>query len=99
MLGLRGLVMPGYSKILWSRSYAKKRIFCCGKCSEQYGLNGGLHKIRLAITSKGKGKSGGARFITHVQVISTTVYLLSIYDKSEMENISDKEIQQRVKNL
>jgi len=33
------------------------------------------YKIRLAITSKGKGKSGGARVITHVYVFRKTVYL------------------------
>lgn len=50
------------------------------------------YKIRLSITSKGKGKSGGARVITHVYITGKTVYLLSIYDKSEQENISDKEL-------
>ena len=50
------------------------------------------YKIRLAIASKGKGKSGGARIITHLQVINKKVFLLSIYDKSEQENISDKDI-------
>ena len=50
------------------------------------------YKIRLAIASKGKGKSGGARIITHLQVINKKVFLLSIYDKSEQENISDKDV-------
>lgn len=50
------------------------------------------YKIRLAISSKGKGKSGGARVITHFVFKDGTVYLLSIFDKSEMENLSDKEI-------
>jgi hypothetical protein len=49
-------------------------------------------KIRIAIASKGKGKSGGARVITYYQVSETTVFLLSIYDKSEKENIQDKEL-------
>lgn len=49
-------------------------------------------KIRIAIASKGKGKSGGARVITFVQVHQTTVYLLTIFDKSETENIGDKEL-------
>jgi mRNA-degrading endonuclease RelE of RelBE toxin-antitoxin system len=49
-------------------------------------------KIRLAIASKGKGKSGGARVITHVQIINKTVILISIYDKSEKITITDKEI-------
>ncbi|MEY2830397.1 MAG: hypothetical protein RIQ33_2255 [Bacteroidota bacterium] len=52
----------------------------------------GCYKIRMSITSKGKGKSGGARVITYVQVINEMVYLLSIYDKSEIENLTDAEI-------
>jgi mRNA-degrading endonuclease RelE of RelBE toxin-antitoxin system len=36
------------------------------------------YKIRLAIASKGKGKSGGARVITYVKVVNFQVYLLSI---------------------
>jgi len=55
-------------------------------------LGGGVYKIRLAIGSKGKGKSGGARVITYVKVEATTIYLLSIYDKSEVEDISDSEL-------
>lgn len=50
------------------------------------------YKIRIVIKSKGKGKSGGARVITHVQVVGNNVFLLAIYDKSEQEDISDKEI-------
>ncbi|MGA9650395.1 type II toxin-antitoxin system RelE/ParE family toxin [Pedobacter sp.] len=49
-------------------------------------------QIRIAIASKGKGKSGGARIITNFIVTDSTVYLLSIYDKSEKDNISDKEL-------
>ena len=55
-------------------------------------LNNGCYKIRLAIASKGKGKSGGARVITYVQVIENSVFLLCIYDKSEKADISDKEL-------
>jgi mRNA-degrading endonuclease RelE of RelBE toxin-antitoxin system len=50
------------------------------------------YKIRLAIASKGKGKSGGARVITHVIFKDNTVFMLTIYDKSEIANITDKEI-------
>jgi hypothetical protein len=50
------------------------------------------YKIRLAIASKGKGKSGGARVIAHVIFQDDIVYLLSIYDKSDIENLTDKEI-------
>lgn len=56
-------------------------------------------KIRMAISAKGKGKSGGARVITHVQVTKEDIFLLSIYDKSEAENITDKALLGRLKNL
>ena len=47
------------------------------------------YKIRLAIKSKGQGKSGGARVITCVVAVKETVVLLTIYDKSEKEDISE----------
>ena len=55
-------------------------------------LGNNCYKIRLAIQSKGKGKSGGARVITYVLVQQNTVYLLTIFDKSEKESIPDKEL-------
>ena len=51
------------------------------------------YKIRIAISSKGKGKSGGARMITFVRIVKQTVFLMDIYDKSEQVTISDKELQ------
>jgi mRNA-degrading endonuclease RelE of RelBE toxin-antitoxin system len=55
------------------------------------------YKIRLAIKSKGKGKSGGARVITCVIAIQETVTLLSIYDKSQQEDISETELSRLLK--
>ncbi|PIQ28771.1 MAG: hypothetical protein COW63_14455 [Bacteroidetes bacterium CG18_big_fil_WC_8_21_14_2_50_41_14] len=55
-------------------------------------MSNSCYKIRIAIKSKGKGKSGGARVIAHVQVVENNVFLLAIYDKSEQEDITDKEI-------
>ena len=52
-------------------------------------LEGGARKIRLAITSKGRGKSGGARVIIRVRLIADELQLLYIYDKSDFENVSD----------
>lgn len=47
----------------------------------------------MSITSKGKGKSVGARVITLTTLISKTdVILLTIYDKSECENLTDNEL-------
>jgi hypothetical protein len=50
------------------------------------------YKIRMAIASKGKGKSGGSRVITCVKIVASSVFLLSIYDKGDKESISDKEL-------
>lgn len=46
------------------------------------------YKVRMSITSKGKGKSGGSRVITCVKIINQQITLLSIYDKSEQSDIS-----------
>lgn len=62
-------------------------------------LGNDCYKIRMAITSKRKGKSGGARVITFVQVIKTNIFLLSIFDKADAANISDKELNERLKGL
>lgn len=60
-----------------------------------YGISLGknCYKIRVAISSKSKGKSGGGRMITYVRIASGMVFLMDIYDKSEQVNISDKELQ------
>ena len=59
-------------------------------------LGNGLRKVRMAIKSKGKGKSGGARVITYVEAITAqyegTLIFLYIYDKSERSTITDKEL-------
>jgi mRNA-degrading endonuclease RelE of RelBE toxin-antitoxin system len=62
-------------------------------------LGNNIYKIRLAIKSKGKGKSGGARVITQVKVVNQTVYLFSIYEKGEKENISNSEILNLIKDI
>ncbi|WP_151088123.1 type II toxin-antitoxin system RelE/ParE family toxin [Hymenobacter baengnokdamensis] len=49
------------------------------------------YKVRMSIAAKNKGKSGGARVITCVKIVGETVFLLTIYDKSEQESISDSE--------
>jgi mRNA-degrading endonuclease RelE of RelBE toxin-antitoxin system len=54
-------------------------------------------KVRLAIASKNKGKSSGARVIIHVVIKDDTAYLLTIYDKSELENLTKSEILKLIK--
>ncbi len=62
-------------------------------------IGNNCYKIRLNITSKGKGKSGGARVITNIVIAENIVYLISIYDKSEKENLTDKELRELLKSV
>lgn len=72
-------------------------------------LGSNIYKIRLKISSKNKGKSGGARVITHVETEivgtidqlndETVISLVTIYDKSETANISDKELSRLINQI
>jgi mRNA-degrading endonuclease RelE of RelBE toxin-antitoxin system len=68
------------------------------------------YKIRLQISSKNKGKGGGGRVISlvdstvigfaeHTSEEEVTVNLLSIYDKSDVATISDKELKDLIKSF
>lgn len=65
-------------------------------------LGGGKRKIRLKITSKNKGKNGGLRVITF-NVLQTndglSVFLITLYDKSEYASVSDRYVDQIIKCL
>lgn len=56
-------------------------------------LGGNLYKVRLKITSKRTGKSGGARVITYVKIIDEEITLAFIYDKAERSTVSDVELE------
>ena len=66
-------------------------------------LGEGVRKVRMTITSKGKGKSGGARVLTYnVNKESDDeikVTLMSIYDKSKISNVSDEYISFLIKEM
>lgn len=55
------------------------------------------YKVRMAIASKGQGKSRGARVVTCVKIVKSKVFLLSIFDKSEQETIPDKKLDELLK--
>ncbi|HEY3373032.1 MAG TPA: type II toxin-antitoxin system RelE/ParE family toxin [Prolixibacteraceae bacterium] len=61
-------------------------------------LGQGVYKIRIAISSKGKGKSAGARVITFIVTQDKEVYLVYIYDKSQLDNITKQQIAELLKN-
>ena len=56
-------------------------------------LGNNAYKIRLAVKSKSKGKSGGARVITYIVTENKEVYLLTIYDKAEFDTITNKALE------
>lgn len=65
-------------------------------------LSPGVRKIRMAITSKGRGKSGGARIITYTIVVTENqgrVYLMDIYDKADFSTVDVSVIQNMIKTL
>ena len=62
-------------------------------------LGKSLYKIRMSLSSKGKGKSGGARVITYVLLKNDTVYLAAIYDKSQQSTIDIDRLVKILKNL
>ncbi len=63
-------------------------------------LGNGLRKIRMSITAKNKGKSGGARVITKEIIVNTEeeALFVTIYDKSDISDISVKDLKTIVKN-
>ena len=62
-------------------------------------LRNNTYKIRIAIKSKGRGKSGGGRVITYHLSENKTVYLMTIYDKSEIDSIDARILRQLVKSI
>lgn len=62
-------------------------------------LGNNTFKIRLAIKSKGKGKRAGARVITYLITEENEIYLLTIFDKSDLENIDNKVLTRIIENI
>jgi mRNA-degrading endonuclease RelE of RelBE toxin-antitoxin system len=61
-------------------------------------LGSNIYKIRISIASKNKGKSGGGRVLTFVKISLNTVLLFSIYSKGETDSLSEKQINELIKN-
>lgn len=62
-------------------------------------LGNNTYKIRIAIKSKGSGKSGGARVITYVVTENKEVYLLNIYDKADLDSVDDTTLRKIIKSI
>ncbi len=55
-------------------------------------LGHNIYKIRMAISSKGRGKSGGARVVTFLLTDEMEIYLIHIYDKSQLDSLTKNQI-------
>ena len=110
-MGFRIVPTPTFAKSLKALVKRHKSMRAdieeCTKSLEENPLQGaelipGVRKIRMAIKSKGGGKSGGARVITY-NVLTTeqegVVYLLEVYDKSEYSTVKEEVLKEMVKDL
>ena len=59
--------------------------------------NESSYKVRVANTSAKVGKSGGFRLIYYVIRDDCEIYLLTIYSKKDLENITNDEIVELIK--
>ncbi len=79
-----------YKNIANDLSKFKKEILKNPALGTPLGNN--CYKVRVANSSVPTGKSGGFRVITLLKVEKEKIILLTIYSKSEKENISDDEL-------
>lgn len=62
-------------------------------------LGNGIYKVRIANSNKKSGKSAGYRLISYLKLTDSELYLMYIYDKSDTDNISEKQIDELFKNF
>lgn len=60
-------------------------------------LGNGVYKVRIANSNKKSGKSSGYRMISYLKLIDKKLYLMYIYDKSDLDSVSEKEIDELIK--
>ncbi len=61
-------------------------------------LGHGIYKVRVKNSSKSQGKSSGYRVITCFFDKNNTVYLVKMYDKSEIESIKTSKLLEIIEN-
>ena len=72
-----------YSKLQW-------RLIEFPDAGDVIKGSGGIRKIRIA--AKGKGTRGGARVIYYFAALNDEIYMLDIYAKNELEDLSIQQI-------
>ena len=92
-------LLKKYHSLQSSLKELEKDLMINPRLGDNYGSN--IYKVRLADESKGKGKSGGFRVITYLieeSEISTEIYLITIFDKSEESSIDKDDIKAIIKS-
>lgn len=89
------------AKKYWSFKKEAENLIASLEDHPEQGISIGknCYKIRLSIVAKGKGKRGGARVITYVKILQGTVFLLAVYDKSEIDSVIDVELNKLLSEL
>ena len=59
-------------------------------------LGGGIYKVRLTNSDVSRGKSGGYRLLTYLQIIDNKITLIYIYSKSDLENLTEQEVDEMI---
>jgi len=74
---------------LWSESL---------QSTDQLGirLKENVYKVRIANSDKNKGKSSGYRLFTYLEIINEELIFIYIYDKSDIENIDENELDKAI---
>ena len=62
-------------------------------------LKSNIFKVRVANSDKNKGKSAGYRLISYFEIVEKELHLLYIYDKSDLTNISDNELDKMIVDI
>lgn len=65
---------------------------------EATSIKNNLYKIRLSNSNKNKGKRAGYRVYYYMKIYDT-VYLLTIYDKSQIESINENSLNQFIDEI
>ena len=79
-----------YRKITDDLKILEEQLHQDPKSGIELGYN--CYKVRLGNTSVPTGKSGGFRVIYYYIDSNNHLYLMPMYSKSELENISDEKI-------
>jgi mRNA-degrading endonuclease RelE of RelBE toxin-antitoxin system len=68
------------------------------KSSKDLGvvLKSNVYKVRIANSNKNRGKSAGYRVLTYLALIDNKLHMLYIYDKSDMGNLTEKQVDEMI---